>query len=121
MEPAKGSYLKGDTSVWVFFKFFIFKFIIFLNFWLCWVLVAMHRLSLAMAGATPCCSVQGPQCRGFSCCGARAPVVVARGLSRSSARRILPGQGPNPRSLHWQADSQPLRHQGSPKHLFVQP
>ena len=27
---------------------------------------------------------------------------------------IFPDQGPNPCPLHWQADSQPLRHQGSP-------
>ena len=41
--------------------------------------------------------------------------IVAHGPSRSTARGILPDQGPNPRPLHWQADSQPLRHQGSPK------
>ena len=31
---------------------------------------------------------------------------------------IFPDQGSNPRPLHWQADSQPLRHQGSPRRLF---
>ena len=41
-------------------------------------------------------------------------VVVARGPSCSAAYGILPDQGTNPRPLHWQADSQPLRHQGSP-------
>ena len=41
-------------------------------------------------------------------------VVVAHGPSRSAACGILPDQGPNPCPLHWQADSQPLRHQGSP-------
>ena len=40
--------------------------------------------------------------------------VVAHGPSRSAAHGILPDQGPNPRPLHWQADSQPPRHQGSP-------
>ena len=40
--------------------------------------------------------------------------TVAHGPSRSAARGILPDQGPNPRPLYWQADSQPLRHQGSP-------
>ena len=40
-------------------------------------------------------------------------VVVAHGLSCSTARGIFPDQGSNPRPLHWQADSQPLRHQGS--------
>ena len=32
---------------------------------------------------------------------------------------ILPDQGSNPCPLHWQADSQPLRHQGSPNFLFL--
>ena len=41
-------------------------------------------------------------------------VVVAHGPSCSVARGIFPDQGSNPCPLHWQADSQPLRHQGSP-------
>ena len=39
--------------------------------------------------------------------------IVAHGPSRSMARGIFPDQGPNPCPLHWQVDSQPLRHQGS--------
>ena len=42
-------------------------------------------------------------------------VVVAHGLSCSAACGIFPDQGSNPCPLHWQADSQPLRHQGSPE------
>ena len=45
-------------------------------------------------------------------------VVVAHGLSCSTACGIFPDQGSNPCPLHWQADSQPLRHQGSPCDLF---
>ena len=41
-------------------------------------------------------------------------VIVAHGPSCSVACGILPDQGPNPRPPHWQADPQPLRHQGSP-------
>ena len=41
-------------------------------------------------------------------------VVVAHGPSCSVACGIFPDQGLNPCPLHWQADSQPLRHQGSP-------
>ena len=41
-------------------------------------------------------------------------VVVAHGPSCSVACGIFPDQGSNPCPLHWQADSQPLRHQGSP-------
>ena len=40
--------------------------------------------------------------------------VVAHGPSWSAACGIFPDQGSNPCPLHWQADSQPLRHQGSP-------
>ena len=42
-------------------------------------------------------------------------VVVAHGPSCSAACGIFPDQGSNPCPLHWQADSQPLRHQGNPK------
>ena len=41
-------------------------------------------------------------------------VVVAHGPSCSAACGTFPDQGLNPCPLHWQADSQPLRHQGSP-------
>ena len=73
-------------------------------------------------------------CSGFSHCGARAlgvraSVVAARGLSSCGSRAlehrlsscgtracgIFPDQGSNPCPLHWQADSQPLRHRGSPR------
>ena len=42
-------------------------------------------------------------------------VIVAHGPSCSAACGIFPDQGSNPCPLHWQADSQPLRHQGSPE------
>ena len=48
-------------------------------------------------------------------------VVVAHGPSCSAACGIFPDQGSNPCPLHWQADSQPLRHQGSPKFIFCTP
>ena len=90
-----------------------------------------------------CCGAQTSHCRGFSCCGAQAlgarasavvarglsscgsraqstgSVVVAHGLSCSAACEIFPGQGSNPYPLHWQADSQPLHHQGSPPPPFL--
>ena len=47
-------------------------------------------------------------------------VIVAHGLSCSAACGIFPDQGSNPCPLHWQTDSQPLRHQGSPYfYLFI--
>ena len=45
-------------------------------------------------------------------------VVVAHGPSCSTACGIFPDQGSNPCPLHWQADSQPLCHQGSPLFFF---
>ena len=46
-------------------------------------------------------------------------VIVAHGLSCSVACGIFPDQGSNPCPLHWQADSQPLHHQGSPAHCLL--
>ena len=50
------------------------------------------------------------QTRRLSNCGSRA--------IRSAACGIFPDQGSNPCPLHWPADSQPLRHQGSPDLLI---
>ena len=47
---------------------------------------------------------------GSNCAGS---VIVAHGPSCSAACGIFPDQGSNPCPLHWQADSQPLHHQGS--------
>ena len=56
----------------------------------------------------------GSRRAGFSSCGTRASVVVAHGLSCSATCGIFRNQGSNLCSLHWQADSYPLRHQRSP-------
>ena len=45
--------------------------------------------------------------------------VVAHGPSCSAAYGIFPDQGSNPCPLHWQADSQPLRHQESPFSFLI--
>ena len=45
----------------------------------------------------------------------RASVVAAHRFSYSEARGIFLDQGSNWCPLHWQADSQPLNHQGSPQ------
>ena len=44
--------------------------------------------------------------------------AVAHRPSCSAACGIFPDQGSNPCNLHQQADSQPLRHQGSPSNYF---
>ena len=51
----------------------------------------------------------------------RSSVVVAHRPSCSAACGIFPDQGSNPCPLHWQADSQPLRHQGSPQGCLYSP
>ena len=99
---------------------FILFFNLFIYFWLCWVFVSVRGLSLVVASGGHSSS----QCAGLSLSrplllwstGSRraGSVVVAHGPSCSEACGIFPDQGSNPYSLHWQADSQPLRHQGSP-------
>ena len=54
-------------------------------------------------------------------CRRAGSVIVAHGPSCSAACGIFPDQGLNPCPLHWQADSQPLRHQGSPRHPVFAP
>ena len=63
-------------------------------------------------------TVRGPLTIAASLVGSAGSVVVAHGPSRSAACGIFSDQGSNPCPLHWQADSQPLRHQGSPWYIF---
>ena len=94
-------------------------------FLLCWVFVSVRGLSLVAASGGHSSS----RCAGLSLSrplllrstGSRrtGSVVVAHGPSCSAACGILLDQGSNPCPLHWQADSQPLRHQGSPKINFL--
>ena len=120
------------SYIFFFFFFlknsFIFIFIyLFIYFWLCWVFVSVPGLSLVAASRGPSSS----RCAGLSPSrplplrgtGSRhaGSAVVAHGPSRSAACGISPDQGSNPCPLHWQADSQPLRHQGSPSYIFLSP
>ena len=109
-------YICNSISVF-FFKLFIYL-------WLCWVFVSVRGLSPVAAtggySSSRCVglSLSRPlllRSTGSRCAGS---VVVAHGPSRSAACGIFPDQGSNPCPLHWQADSQPLRHQGSPLFLF---
>ena len=93
-------------------------------FWLCWVFVSVRGLSQVVASGGHSSS----QCAGLSLSrplllrstsSRRAgSVVVAHGPSCSVACGIFPDQGSNPCPLHWQADSQPLCHQGSPHFML---
>ena len=85
----------------------------------------MRRLSLVVASRGHSSS----RCAGLSLSrplllwstGSRGAgsVVVAHGPSCSTACGIFPDQGSNPCPLHWQADSQPLCHQGSPEKYLL--
>ena len=113
--------VRWSNNVSFFFKFYLFIFIFY--FWLCWVFVAVRGLSLVAASGGHSSS----RCAGLSLSrplllqstGSRraGSVVVPHGPSYSTACGIFPDQGSNPCALHWQADSQPLRHQGSPVSL----
>ena len=104
-------------------KFTVFYLFIYL--WLCWVFVSMRGLSLAVASGDHSSS----QRAGLSpsrplllwSTGSRraGSATVAHGPSCSAACGIFPDQGSNPCPLHWQADSQPLRHQGSPLNFYL--
>ena len=89
-------------------------------FWLCWVFVSVRGLSPgAVSGghsSSRCAGLLLSRPLPLRSTGSRraGSVVVAHGLSCSTACGILPDQGSNPCPLHRQADSQPLHHQGSP-------
>ena len=107
-------FLKRLEFIYLFIYLFIYP-------WLCWVFISVRGPSpVAASGGHP-----SSRCAGLSLSrplpprstGSRraGPATMAHGPSRSAACGILPDQGPNPCCLHWQADSQPLRHQGSPQ------
>ena len=103
---------------------FCFFLILFIYFWLCWVFVSVQGLSpVAASGghsSSRCAGLSLSQPLLLRSTGSRraGSVVVAHGPSCSAACGILPDQGSNPCPPHWQADSQPLRHQGSPSFFF---
>ena len=104
---------------------------LFIYFWLCWVFVAACAFFSLLQG------VEASRCSGFSFCSdsgvlglhclwhlgsvvvvsglqSTSSVVAAHGFSCSMVRGVLPDQGLKPCLLHWQVDSLPLSHQGSP-------
>ena len=119
-----GWYCVLCSQQFFFFKEFLYFYYLFIYFWLCWVFVSVQGLSLVVASGGHSSS----RCTGLSLLwplplrstGSRrtGSVAVAHGPSCSVACGIFPDQGSNPCPLHWQADSQPLRHQGSPLSNF---
>ena len=110
--------------LFLFLNFYLFIYL-FIYLWLCWVFVSVRGLSLVAASG----GHSSLRCAGLSLSrplllrstGSRraGSVVVAHGPSRSAACGIFLVQGSNLCPLHWQADSQPLRHQGSPAASFL--
>ena len=118
-------------NIFCFLGFFVCLFLkiiyLFIYLWLCWVFASVWGLSLVVASGDHSSSrcvdllLSRPlslRSTGSRCAGS---AIVAHGPSCSAACGIFPDQGPNPCPLHWQADSQPLRHQGSPVFVFVLP
>ena len=104
---------------------FLMKASLFIYFWLCWVFVSVWGLSLVAASrghsSSRCVglSLSWPLLLWSTSSRHTGSVVVAHGPSCSAACGIFPDQGSNPCPLRWQADSQLLRHQGSPIALFL--
>ena len=124
--PSDGYELIPHCVFLVFFKWKLLSFFLsfFLYFWLCWVFVSVRGLSLVAASgghSSLWCtglSLSRPLLLRNTSSRRAGSVVVAHGPSCSAACGIFPDQGSNPCRLHWQADSQPLRHQGSPSLWF---
>ena len=130
-----GSHWKVLSTFYLFMYSFIY-------FGLCWVfvsaqtslvvsrgyfLVAVHGLFIAVAslvvehGALGCTgfSSSGTWVQEFWFLGSRAQTgsIVVHGLTCPEACGIFPDLGLNLCLLHWQADSLPWSHQGSPAFL----
>ena len=124
-------YQKGKTKcgpknkilfLFLFIYLFIYLFIIYLFIYLFMAVLGLHFCARAFSS----CGKWGPLF--IAVCGPlllrstgsrrAGSVVVAHGPSCSAACGIFPDQGSNPCPLRWQADSQPLRHQGSPCSCF---
>ena len=107
---SNGQVLMDETVLLFLFHWPFFFSMYLFSFWLHWIFVAAPGLSLVGAsGAAPACGAQASHRSDFSRCRAQAPgvwasVVVLHRLSSSVPRGVLPNQGLNSCSLHWQAD-----------------
>ena len=110
--------------VFFFFLRFIYLFYWLIDWLLCWVFVSVLGLSLVAASgghsSSRCLvlSLSWPLLLRSTGSRRASSVVVAHRPSCSAACGLFPDQGSNPCPLHWQADSQPLHHQGSPHCSF---
>ena len=133
-----GNFLKirktweSEDSFFFFFIYFPLSFFFFLIYFLIFIFGCVGCLFVSVRGLSLVAASGGhssSRCAGPSpsrplllrSTGSRraGSVFVAHGPSCCVACGILPDQGSNPCPLHRQADSQPLRHQGSPKTFFL--
>ena len=86
--------------------------------WLLFLVVC--GLLIAMACLVAKCRLQAQEFQYLQFIGSRAhsQELQCMGLVALRLCGIFPDQGSNPCSLHWQADSHPLYHQGSPTSPF---
>ena len=121
MRATRASYLQKKSVGRHDITFFFFL----IYLWLCWVFVSVQGLSLVVASgvhsSSRCVDLSLSRPLLLRSTGSRraGSVIVAHGPSCSAACGIFPDQGSNPCPLHWQADSHPLRHQGSPWHHIL--
>ena len=129
-----GCWIRGVLILGKYIQLYTYVHLKFAHLSECMLYFFFFNLFLAVLGLSFCarafssCSERGghssSRCAGLSLSrplllrstGSRraGSVVVAHGPSCSAACGIFPDQGSNPCPLQWQADSQPLRHQGSP-------
>ena len=98
---------------------------VFIQFWLRWVFVAALRHSpIAVSGgyslvAVWWLTVVASLIAEYGLQSTQTLVVMAHRLSCPATCGTFPDQGSNSCPMHWQADSQPLDHLGSPVSLFL--
>ena len=119
------SFLLGFSLFFFFFLKFTFFLFIYLFIYDCFEsFVSVRGLSpVAESGdhsSSRCAGLSPRRTLLLRSTGSRrtGSVIVAHGPSCSAACGIFPDRGSNSCPLHWQADSQPLRHQGSPGFSF---
>ena len=135
-------------AVYTFIIYFFFKFWLCWVFTVAWAVLQLQRvvatLQLQRAGfsllqllllqsrdSVACCRIGALGHAGISNCGswaqqlwlpgsrAQTPQVRHTGLGHSTACGTFLDQGSNSCLLHWQPDSLPLSHQGSPRFYML--
>ena len=108
----------NSNLLFIYLFIFIFIFVCVGSSFLCEGFLQLRQAGATLHRGVRASSLSWPLLLRITGSRRTGSVVVAHGLSCSAACGIFPDQGSNPCPLHQQADSQPLRHQGSPIFLF---